>query len=64
MWWETLCGIALEVAPGLRPVNPRVRPVIGACLLALKELGVAWNEGLVARIVETQERFKPALPPA
>ena len=64
LWWETLCGIALEVAPGLRPVNPRVRPVIGACLLALKELGVAWNEGLVARIVETQERFKPALPPA
>ena len=64
LWWETLCGLALEVAPRLRPVNPRVRPVIGACLLALKELGVEWNEGLIECIVASQERFKPAPPPA
>jgi N-acetylglucosamine kinase-like BadF-type ATPase len=59
LWWERMCEVAHSVAPGLRPVNPKVRPVIGTCLLALKELGVEWNQDLLDTIIETQERFKP-----
>jgi N-acetylglucosamine kinase-like BadF-type ATPase len=57
LFWGRLCEIALAVAPRLRPVQPRVRPVIGACLLALRDLGASWNEALVDRIVTTQQPF-------
>lgn len=57
IFWERLCEIALDVAPRLRPVQPKVRPVIGACLLALRNLGVEWTDALMQRIIETQEPF-------
>lgn len=53
IFWERLCETALAVAPDLRPVRPAVRPVMGACLLALRDLGVEWNRALMDRIVET-----------
>lgn len=58
IFWERLCEIALAAAPGLRPVQPAVRPVMGACLLALRDLGVEWNQALMDRIVETSERIE------
>lgn len=57
LYWERVCSIARSAAPGLRPVCPRVRPVVGACLLALRRLGVAWDAALLDRIVETQAPF-------
>lgn len=57
MYWERVCERALAVAPGLRPVRPRVRPCIGAALLALREMGVGWTPALLARIEETQKPF-------
>ena len=57
IFWERLSEIAHGVAPGLRPVQPKVRPVIGGCLLALRDLGVEWNDALMDRIIETQEPF-------
>jgi len=57
IFWQRLCEIAHRVAPGLRPIQPRVRPVIGACLLALRSLEVPWTDALVDHIVETQAPF-------
>ncbi len=57
IFWQRLSDIALSVAPRLRPIQPRVRPVIGACLLALRALGVEWGEPLMQRITATQEPF-------
>jgi N-acetylglucosamine kinase-like BadF-type ATPase len=57
VFWDRLCEIALAVAPGLTPVQPRVRPVVGACLLALRKLGGEWGPHLIDRIVETQQPF-------
>ncbi len=57
IFWETLSETALGAAPKLRPIQPKVRPVIGACLLALRDLGVEWDQALLERIVETQEPF-------
>lgn len=54
IFWRALCEAALAVAPGLQPIQPRIRPVIGACLLALKSLGVEWREELVERVLATQ----------
>lgn len=56
LFWQRLCEIAHTAAPGLRPVQPRLRPVMGACLLALRSLGVPWDEALADRIVQSQER--------
>jgi N-acetylglucosamine kinase len=53
IWWERMCGRVSEVAPGARPVIPRVQPAVGAALLALREMGVEWSPDLVERIVET-----------
>lgn len=57
LFWQRVCAIARSGAPGLRPVCPRVRPVVGACLLALRRLGVNWTPALLERIIETQEPF-------
>ena len=57
MYWERVCERALSIAPNLRPVRPRVRPCIGAALLALNEMGVEWTSELLARIEETQKPF-------
>lgn len=58
IFWDTLCEIAHEVAPRIRPVQPKIKPVMGACLLALRDLGVEWNQDLVARIEQTQAAVK------
>lgn len=63
LFWQTLCEIASEVAPRLRPVQPRIRPVMGACLLGLRDMGVEWSEDLLARIEETQGQVAPATAP-
>jgi N-acetylglucosamine kinase len=63
LFWETLCDIAHEVAPRLRPVQPAIKPVMGACLLALRDMGVEWNQDLVARIEQTQREVVPRTPP-
>lgn len=60
LFWARLCEIAHEVAPGLQPVQPRLKPVMGACLLALQALGVAWEPALVDRILAGQERHLAA----
>lgn len=57
IFWQTLCDIALAVAPNLRPVQPRIRPVVGACLIALRDIGVKWDDALMQRIVDTQQPF-------
>lgn len=60
IWWEQVCRRIAEVAPGMRPVIPRVPPAVGAALLALREMGVQWTPELVERMIETQENFPPA----
>ena len=57
MYWDRVCESALAIAPNLRPIQPKVRPCIGAALLALKEMGVSWTQELLARIEETQQPF-------
>jgi len=57
MYWDRVCERALAIAPKLRPIQPSVRPCIGAALLALKEMGVLWTQELLARIEETQRPF-------
>jgi N-acetylglucosamine kinase-like BadF-type ATPase len=55
LWWQRICQRLSEVAPGMRPVLPRVTPAAGAALVALKEMGVAWTPRLLARVAETEE---------
>ena len=50
MYWARVCERALKIAPRLRPIRPKVRPCVGAALLALREMGVPWSEGLLAKI--------------
>lgn len=57
LWWARLCERVLAVAPHAQPIIPRVRPVIGAALLAMKQAGIAWTEELIERIIETQTPF-------
>ena len=54
MYWGRVCERALGIAPRLRPIRPRVRPCVGAALLALREMGVPWTQGLLARIEQSQ----------
>lgn len=58
-YWDRVCENALKLAPGLRPIRPRVRPCVGSALLALKEMGVLWTPELLAGIEETQETYLP-----
>ena len=53
-WWEHICRRIAAVAPRSRPVIPRVRPVVGAAMIALRAMGVQWTPALMDRIVETQ----------
>ncbi|MEN6544903.1 MAG: BadF/BadG/BcrA/BcrD ATPase family protein [Armatimonadia bacterium] len=61
LWWERLCERVREAAPQVQPIVPRVRPAVGAALLALREMGVEWTEELVERIVATQGEFLKAV---
>lgn len=55
LWWERLCVRIHELAPAAEPLLPKVKPVVGGALLALKEMGVEWTPGLLERILATQE---------
>jgi N-acetylglucosamine kinase-like BadF-type ATPase len=59
LYWDRVCENALKLAPGLRPIRPKVRPCVGSALLALKEMGVPWTPELLAGIEETQEPYLP-----
>ena len=54
MYWARVCERAHAIAPNLRPIRPKIRPCVGAALLALREMGVPWSQGLIRRIEETQ----------
>jgi len=54
LWWERVCARIAEVAPDMRPVVPVLSPAAGAALIALREMGVAWTEGILCRLGETQ----------
>ena len=53
MYWARVCERAHGIAPRLRPIRPKVRPCVGAALLALQEMGVPWNEELLSRIEQS-----------
>ncbi|MGC9318367.1 MAG: N-acetylglucosamine kinase [Armatimonadota bacterium] len=55
LWWERVCERIAEVVPGMRAMIPRVRPAVGAALIALREMGVETTPDLLDRIVQTQE---------
>lgn len=61
IYWTRVCERALEIAPHLTPMRPKVRPCVGAALLALKAMGVSWTEELLSRIEETQQPYLAAL---
>ncbi len=61
MYWSRVCDRALEIAPSLQPIQPKVRPCIGSALLALQAMGVPWSQELLTRIEETQQPFLAAL---
>jgi len=57
MYWERICERALDIAPRLRPIRPRILPCVGAALLALRAMGVPWSRELLSRIEETQRPY-------
>lgn len=61
LWWERLCERVREAAPLAQPLIPRVRPAVGAALLALRQMGVEWTPELLETIVRTQQPFLDAL---
>lgn len=61
LWWEHFCARILAVAPQAQPLRPQVRPVVGAALLAFKEMGVAWTDELVQHIISTQQPWLASL---
>ena len=52
LWWERVLDGLHTVAPQAYPLVPRVSPAAGAALIALREMGVAWTEEVVARLEE------------
>lgn len=54
LWWQRMCERVQGLAPGARPVVPRIAPAAGAALLALREMGVEWTPELFARVEMTQ----------
>lgn len=61
LWWQRFCDRVHEIAPAAEPILPRVRPVVGGALLALREMGVAWTPELLDRIIATQEPHLQAI---
>lgn len=59
LWWERMSEHLLRTAPGLRSVAPPVLPAVGAALVALKEMGVAWTPEVIARARESASSFTP-----
>lgn len=61
LYWERVCERALEIAPRLRPVQPKVPPCAGAALLALKAMGVPWSDGLLESIESSSAQYQEML---
>ncbi|MGD9497421.1 MAG: N-acetylglucosamine kinase [Armatimonadota bacterium] len=57
IWWEHVCARIAAAAPRMRPIIPPVPPVVGAALVGLSAMGVTITDELMARIVQTQQRF-------
>lgn len=60
LWWERMCDRLRERAPGVRPVIPPLPPAVGAALLALREMGVAWTAEVVGRATESYRELRSA----
>jgi N-acetylglucosamine kinase-like BadF-type ATPase len=56
LWWDRVCHHLTTVAPGVRPVIPPVAPAVGAALLAVRPMGVAWTRDVIERARETASR--------
>jgi len=59
IWWERVCERIAAVAPGMRPLMPRVQPATGGALIGLREMGVPWTPELVDRLAETEREMRP-----
>jgi N-acetylglucosamine kinase len=57
LWWERMCERVAEIAPGARPVTPRLMMVAGAALIALRRMGVAWTPEVLENLERTQNEF-------
>lgn len=55
IYWEHLCGRALEFAPGLKPVIIRKPAVLGVALAALRTLGVGDPESVRENVLRSTE---------
>lgn len=60
LWRERVCARLREVAPGVRPVIPPVAPAVGAALIALREMEIAWTAEVVSRAVASYQALKAA----
>jgi N-acetylglucosamine kinase len=58
LWWERMCDRLRERAPGVRPVIPPLPPAVGAALLALREMGVAWTAEVVGRATASYRKLR------
>jgi N-acetylglucosamine kinase len=58
LWWKRMCDRLRERAPGVRPVIPPLPPAVGAALLALREMGVAWTAEVVGRATESYRKLR------
>jgi len=60
LWRERVCARLREVAPGVRPVIPPVASAVGAALIALREMEIAWTAEVVSRAVASYQALKAA----
>ena len=56
IWWQRVCLRLSQAAPAIRPTIPAVLPAVGAALLALRQMGVAWTQSLLSHATETALR--------
>jgi len=60
LWWDRVCERIRAAAPDMTARLPRVQPAVGAALIGLQQMGVAWTPELVDRLAETEKPFLPA----
>jgi len=54
VWRERMGQRLAEAVPEMREVLPPIQLATGAALLALRQMGVSWSQGVVARAGETE----------
>ncbi len=59
IWWDRVCHHLSKAAPAMRPVIPPVLPAVGAALLALRQMGVAWTADVIERARRTASSLTP-----